>query len=129
MDFNTICSTMKFKNDAEKKKIELLFNNYMEDIPDNFYCNQFELVEKYPGSTYEEWVKLLKHPAFDTWKAEQIAIIATTQTDKALAGGSLVDKEAVNLLKIRQDVLKDEKKTEKPTVIVIPESLFFKEGK
>ena len=120
---------MKFKNDAEKKKIELLFNNYMEDIPDNFYCNQFELVEKYPGSTYEEWVKLLKHPAFDTWKAEQIAIIATTQTDKALAGGSLVDKEAVNLLKIRQDVLKDEKKTEKPTVIVIPESLFFKEGK
>ena len=125
--FETLFSTMKFKNDFEKKKISLLFNEYMQNIPDNFYKNQFELSKEYIGSSYEDWVKILKHPAFDSWKAEQIAIIASTQTDKALAGGDLSDKEAINLLKVRQDVLKDEKKTEKPTIIVIPESLFFKD--
>ena len=125
--FETLFSTMKFKNDFEKKKISLLFNEYMQNIPDNFYKNQFELSKEYVGSSYEDWVKIIKHPAFDSWKAEQIAIIASTQTDKALAGGDLSDKEAINLLKVRQDVLKDEKKTEKPTIIVIPESLFFKD--
>ena len=117
---------MAFSNPSEKIKLQILFENYMENIPDNFYKNQFELAKDYPGSTYEEWVKILKHPTFNSWKSEQITIIATTQTDKALAGGDdVVNKEAFNLLKIRQEVLKDEKKTEKPTIIVIPESLFF----
>lgn len=126
--FDELFCTMSFVNDTERKKLKLLFENYMENIPDNFYKNQFELSKEYPGSTYEEWVKILKHPAFNTWKAEQIAIIATTQTDKALAGGEeVVDKEALNLLKIRQEVLKDEKKVDKPTIIVMPESLYFRE--
>lgn len=125
--FNELFSTMAFSSPSERIKLQVLFENYMENIPDNFYKNQFELAKDYPGSTYEEWVKILKHPAFNTWKAEQIAIIATTQTDKALAGGEdVVDKEALNLLKIRQEVLKDEKKVDKPTIIVLPESLFFK---
>ncbi len=127
--FNDLFSTMAFANDTERKKIKILFENYMNNIPDNFYKNQFELVKEYPGSTFNEWVKILKHPAFDTWKSEQIAIIATTQTDKALAGGDVLDKEALNLLKVRQDVLKEEKKVEKPTIIVIPNDLFFKEEK
>lgn len=125
--FNELFSTMAFSSPSERIKLQVLFENYMENIPDNFYKNQFELAKDYPGSTYEEWVKILKHPAFNTWKSEQIAIIATTQTDKALAGGEeVVDKEALNLLKIRQEVLKDEKKVDKPTIIVLPESLFFK---
>lgn len=127
--FEDLFSTMAFANDAERKKIKILFENYMDNIPDNFYKNQFELAKEYPGSTYNEWVKILKHPAFDTWKSEQIAIIATTQTDKALAGGDVLDKEALNLLKVRQDVLKEEKKVEKPTIIVIPNDLFFREEK
>lgn len=125
--FNELFSTMNFENDTERKKLQILFENYMTDIPNNFYLNQFDLANKYVGSSYDEWIKILKHPAFNTWKAEQIAIIATTQTDKALAGGDIVDKEALNLLKIRQDVLKDEKKVEKPTIIVIPNDLFFKD--
>ena len=127
--FEDLFSTMSFANDTERKKIKILFENYMDNIPDNFYKNQFELAKEYPGSTYNEWVKILKHPAFDTWKSEQIAIIATTQTDKALAGGDVLDKEALNLLKVRQDVLKEEKKVEKPTIIVIPNDLFFREEK
>lgn len=127
--FEDLFSTMAFANDTERKKIKILFENYMDNIPDNFYKNQFELAKEYPGSTYNEWVKILKHPAFDTWKSEQIAIIATTQTDKALAGGDVLDKEALNLLKVRQDVLKEEKKVEKPTIIVIPNDLFFREEK
>ena len=128
--FEELFSTMSFKSDIERKKLEILFESYMEDIPANFYKNQFELTTDYPGSTYEEWVKILKHPAFNSWKSEQITIIATTQTDKALAGGDdMVSKDALNLLKIRQDVLKDEKKIDKPTIIVLPESLFFKEEK
>lgn len=127
--FEDLFGTMAFANDTERKKIKILFENYMDNIPDNFYKNQFELAKEYPGSTYNEWVKILKHPAFDTWKSEQIAIIATTQTDKALAGGDVLDKEALNLLKVRQDVLKEEKKVEKPTIIVIPNDLFFREEK
>jgi hypothetical protein len=128
--FDELFSTMSFKSDIEKKKLQILFESYMENIPANFYKNQFELTTDYPGSTYEEWVKILKHPAFNSWKSEQITIIATTQTDKALAGGDdMVSKDALNLLKIRQDVLKDEKKVDKPTIIVLPESLFFKEDK
>jgi ribosomal protein L7Ae-like RNA K-turn-binding protein len=41
-------------------------------------------------------------------------------------GDDLGDKNALNLLKARQEVLRDEKKVEKPTIIVLPESLFFK---
>lgn len=125
--FDTLFATMKFKNDFERRKIAMLFEEYIQNIPENFYKNQFDLAKEYTGSSYDDWVKILKHPAFDSWKAEQIAIIASTQTDKALAGGDLTDKEAINLLKVRQEVLQDEKKTEKPTIIVIPESLFFTE--
>jgi hypothetical protein len=125
--FDKIFGTMVFKTPLEKAKLKVLFEAYMENIPDNFYKNQFELAKEIEGSTYEDWVKILTHPAFDTWKAQQIAIIATIATDQALAGGeNLDDKNTLNLLKVRQEVLKDEKKTEKPVVIVIPDSLFFK---
>ena len=125
--FEKLFSTMKFTSDSERKKFKIMFEAYMADIPANFYRNQFDLAVQVSGTTYEDWVKFLKHPAFNTWKSEQIAIIATTETDKALAGGDLKDKEAVNLLRVRQDVLNDEKSVEKPTIIVIPESLFFKD--
>lgn len=125
--FDKLFSTMKFANSTDRKRIKLLFEEYMKGIPENFYKNQFELAKEYDGSTYEDWVRILKHPAFDSWKSEQIAIIATTSTDKALAGGADVDdKGALSLLKMRQDVLNSEKHVEKPTIIVIPESLFFK---
>lgn len=124
--FDIMFATMDFKNSKERRKFEDLFNLYMSDIPNNFYENQFTLQNKYPGTQYEDWVRILKHNAFVTWKQEQIAIIAETTTDKALAG---MDKDAssLNLLKMRQDVLASEKKTEKSTIIVIPEALFFKE--
>lgn len=125
--FDKIFGTMAFTNSSDRKRIKLLFEEYMKNIPDNFYKNQFELAKEYEGSTYEDWVRILKHPAFDSWKSEQIAIIAMTSTDRALAGGSEVDdKGALNLLKLRQEVISSEKKVEKPTIIVIPESLFFK---
>ena len=61
--FEDLFGTMAFANDTERKKIKILFENYMENIPDNFYKNQFELAKEYPGSTYNEWVKILKHHA------------------------------------------------------------------
>ena len=125
--FENLFGTMKFVNSSERKKISILFEEYLKDLPDNFYLKQFDLAKKYEGSSYEEWVKILTYPAFDSWKAQQIALIAATSTDKALAGGDdLGDKNALNLLKARQEVLRDEKKVEKPTIIVLPESLFFK---
>ena len=124
--FNKLFNSMHFKDNMDRLKIQTLFDEYMNNLPDNFYKNQFELAKEY-GAGYEDWVRILSHPAFDTWKAEQIALIAKTTTDKALAGGSdLADKNALPLLKTRMDVLKDERKSEKPTIIVIPESLFFK---
>ena len=124
--FNKLFATMDFKSSKERKKFEDMFNLYMSDLPQNFYENQFTLQNKYPETVYSDWVTILKHGTFVTWKQEQIAIIAETTTDKALAG---MDKDAtnLNLLKMRQDVLNAEKKVEKPTIIVIPESLFFKE--
>ena len=125
--FDKLFSTMTFKSKFDRMKLEEMFNSYMENIPENFYKNQFDLAKAYPGTDYADWVRILRHPAFDTWKAEQIAIIATTSTDRALAGGEDVnEKNALTLLKMRQEVLSNEKKVEKPTVIVIPESLFFK---
>lgn len=125
--FDKLFGTMKFTNSTDRKRIKILFEEYMKNIPENFYKNQFELAADCPGSTYEDWVRILKHPAFDSWKSEQIAIIATTSTDKALAGGTDIDdKGALSLLKMRQEVLASENKVEKPTIIVIPESLFFK---
>lgn len=126
MLFDELFGTMKFKNDAEKIKFQCLFDEYMQLLPDSLHKNQFELEKEIPGSTYEDWVVILTHPAFDTWKSKQIAIIATAATDRALANGDLEDKGALNLLKARQEVLNSEKKAEKPTIIVIPESLFFK---
>ena len=125
--FENLFGTMKFANSSERKKLNILFDEYIKDLPTNFYLNQFDLAKKYEGSTYEDWVKILVYPAFDSWKAQQIALIAATSTDKALAGGEdLGDKNALNLLKARQEVLKDEKKVEKPTIIVLPDSLYFK---
>lgn len=126
MLFDELFGTMKFKNEMEKIKFETLFSEYMQLLPDSLHKNQFELAKEIPGSEYEDWVVILTHPAFDSWKSKQIAIIATAATDKALANGDLEDKGALNLLKARQDILNNEKKNEKPTVIVIPESLFFK---
>ena len=125
--FNKLFATMSFANPAERARFESLFNLYMSDIPDNFYVDQFSLAKKYSGTFYEDWVRILKHPAFNTWKSEQIAIIATTATDKALANGDDTSTGALNLLKMRQDVLNSEKKIEKPTIIVLPQSLFFEE--
>ena len=125
--FNKIFATMSFATSAERARFEDMFNIYMSDIPDNFYVDQFSLAKKYPGTFYEDWVRILKHPAFNTWKSEQIAIIATTATDKALAKGDDTSTGALNLLKMRQDVLNSEKKIEKPTIIVLPQSLFFEE--
>jgi hypothetical protein len=127
MKFDDLFGTMKFTNAHERKKMEIMFDSYLSDLPANFYRNQFDLAAQVSGTTYTDWVNFLKHPAFDSWKSEQIAIIASTETDKALAGGGIRDKEAVNLLKVRQDILKDEKAVEKPTMVVIPESLFFRE--
>lgn len=126
--FDKLFATMAFKDAKERKRFQELFELYMSDLPDNFYVDQFSLAKKYEGTFYEDWVRILKHPAFNTWKSEQIAIIATTATDKALAGGEDNSSEALNLLKMRQGVLNSEKKIEKPTIIVLPQSLFFEEG-
>lgn len=125
--FNKLFKSMSFKDNLDMLKIRDLFDSYLGDLPNNFYKNQFELSKEF-GGDYNDWVRILNHPAFDTWKAEQIALIAKTTTDKALAGGEdMSDKIALPLLKTRMDVLKEEGKTEKPTIIVLPESLFFKE--
>lgn len=127
--FEKIFSTFVFRDAIDKKRIEALFNDYMAKIPETFYKNQFDLSKEIGGS-YEDWYRILSHNAFASWKAEQIAIIAMTATDKALAGGEdMSDKNALPLLRARQDILKDEKKVEKPTIIVLPDTLFFKEEK
>lgn len=126
MLFDELFGTMHFKDTVERNRYEALFQEYMKLLPDSLYKNQFELAKEIVGSEYEDWVRILTHPSFDSWKSHQIAIIATASTDKALAGGNIDDKNAVTLLKVRQDVLNSEKKAEKPTIIVIPESLFFK---
>lgn len=123
--FDVLFATVKFANSKDRKMIEDMYNMYMSDLPANFYENQFSLAAKYEGTRYEDWVRILKCTAFDSWKQEQIAIIATTSTDRALAGVDK-DKDTLNLLKMRTDVLNSEKKVEKPTIIVIPEDLFFK---
>ena len=125
--FDRLFATYDFTSSKDRKLMESLFNMYMSDIPDNFYENQFSLAKKYSGTSYEDWVRILKHPAFNSWKAEQIAIIATTSTDRALAGQGEDGRDTLNMLKMRQDILSQEKKTEKPTIIVIPEDLFFRE--
>lgn len=126
MTFNELFSTMKFSTAAEKTKYEDMFNYYVSELPENFYLNQFELSSKYSGTTYEDWTKFLQHQAFDSWKSKQVNLIASTETDKALAGG-LRDKESVNLLKARTEIINSDTEV-KPTIIVMPESLFFKGG-
>jgi hypothetical protein len=118
-------ATMNFTSSKERRRIEDMFNSYMSDLPQNLYENQFSLQTKYEGTAYQDWVRILKHPAFDTWKQQQIAIIATTSTDRALAGID-TNKDTLSLLKMRQEVLNSEKSVEKPTIIVLPEELFFR---
>jgi hypothetical protein len=125
MTFKELFNSMKFVDSAERDKFENMFSFYVSELPENFYLNQFELANKYPGSTYEEWTRFLQHQAFDSWKTKQVNLIASTETDKALAGG-LRDKESVNLLKARTEIINTDTEV-KPTIIVIPESLFFKE--
>lgn len=126
MNFIDLFTSFKFKDDSQKKKFEKMFSDFMSELPANLYVNQFDLAKKYPDANYEEWVLFLRHPALDTWKREQISVIAGTETDKALAAGGLKDKEALNLMKARQDILSAENSGTKPTIIVVPESLFFK---
>lgn len=123
--FDSMFATMSFTSSKERRRIEDMFDSYMSDLPQNLYENQFSLQSKYEGTSYQDWVRILTHPAFDTWKQQQIAIIATTSTDRALAGVD-TNKDTLSLLKMRQDVLNAEKTAEKPTIIVLPEELFFK---
>lgn len=124
--FERLFSTYVWSEPDEKTIVKSMFDQYQSDLPANFYLDQFGLAKKYPGTDYAVWVKMLKHPAFNSWKQEQIAIIATTVTDKALAGET-GDSVALNLLKTRQQVLEAGKSTERPTIIVLPESLYFRE--
>ncbi|WP_322154490.1 hypothetical protein [Paratractidigestivibacter sp.] len=123
--FDDLFATYAFKDKTERATFEALYDAYTSEIPANFYKNQFELAREF-GGDYEAWAKLLTHKAFDAWKSEQVALIAKTQTDKALGLASVRDKDALNLLKVRQDVLKDENAGQRPTFVVLPDSLFFK---
>lgn len=123
--FDSMFATMSFSSSKERRRIEDMFDSYMSDLPQNLYENQFSLQNKYEGTAYQDWVRILTHPAFDTWKQQQIAIIATTSTDRALAGVD-TNKDTLSLLKMRQEVLNSEKTAEKPTIIVLPEELFFR---
>ena len=49
--FENLFGTMKFVNSSERKKISILFEEYLKDLPDNFYLNQFDLAKKYEGSS------------------------------------------------------------------------------
>jgi len=40
-----------------------------------------------------------------------------------------LDKDALNLLKMKKDIVQAETGSQKPVIIVIPESLYFKEEK
>lgn len=124
MTFSELFVSMKFSDDTEKARFENMFNSYVSDLPTNFYLNQFELTSKYSEANYEDWTKFLQHQAFDSWKSKQVNLIASTETNKALAGG-LRDKESVNLLKARTEIINTDTEV-KPTIIVMPESLFFK---
>lgn len=127
MKFEELFNTMQFADTAEKDKYRKMFSDYVSELPANFYLNQFELASKYSGTNYEEWTKFLQHQAFSSWKTKQVNLIANTETDKALAGsGGLRDKESVNLLKARTDIINTDTEA-KPTIIVIPESLYFKD--
>ena len=126
MTFEELFRSMKFVDLVEQTKFKNMFSSYVGELPENFYLNQFELANKYVGTNYEEWTKFLQHQAFDSWKTKQVNLIASTETDKALAGG-LRDKESVNLLKARTEIINSDTEV-KPTIIVMPESLFFKGG-
>lgn len=124
MSFEELFATMKFVDATEKAKFKDMFSSYVSELPENFYLNQFDLANKYSGTTYEDWVRFLQHQAFANWKAKQVNLVASTETDKALAGG-LRDKESVNLLKARTEIINSDTEV-KPTIIVMPESLFYK---
>jgi len=125
--FSDLFGTMAFSDSRERALFEDMYVKYMSDIPTNFYRNQFELAVAYPGTSYEDWVRFLKHPAFASWKSEQVSVIANVQTDMALGGGDMRDKDALNLLKARQGILKEENAGQQATIVVLPESLFFKD--
>jgi len=125
MLFDTLYANMRFQDESERDKFRILFNSYMENLPANFYKDQFTLAKEI-GGDYSDWVTLLSWDIFKAWKNEQISIIASVKTDEALAGNeSLANKETLPLLKVRQDILKEEKTSDKPPMVILPESLFF----
>ena len=125
MTFEELFTTMQFANNTEKLKFKQMYEDYVSDLPDNFYLNQFNLAAKYSnGATYEDWTRFLQHQPLDSWKSKQVNLIASTTTAKALAG-RLSDKESVNVLKARNEIINSDTEV-KPVVIVVPESLFFK---
>lgn len=127
--FEELFQTMEFKDTSERLKIKILFDEYMKGIPDNFYLNQFELQEKYTGTVYSDWYNILTHTPFKTFRDKQVSIIVETSTNKALGGQMDLDKDALNLLKMKKDIVQSESSSQKPIILVIPESLYFKEEK
>lgn len=125
--FDDLFKGMRFKNEMERSKLVMFFNEYMTDIPANFYLDQFELQAKYPGSTYLEWLALLTHEPFNVWKATQINMIAQSKVDKALAGSDdITDRETMATLKTRKEILDAAKEVAKDTFVVLPEALWLK---
>ncbi len=127
MTFNALFGTMKFLSTADKLSYEQMFVNYMNDLPANFYLNQFDLAKKYEGTDYEDWNKFLSHPAFSKWKSQQINTIAAVKVDEALSGNIGSDRTTVNVLQTRQQVLEEQKNETKPTMVVMPMDLFLSE--
>jgi hypothetical protein len=122
--FSDLFATMRFDDKTKEDEFRDMYASYMSGLPGNFYKNQFELADAY-GHDYEAWASFLTHPAFDSWKSEQVGIIAKAQTDKALGSGDVKDKDSLNLLKARREVLESENAGQKATIIVLPDSLFY----
>lgn len=124
--FDTLFSTFEFKDNIEKTKMKAMLQLYLDNLPDNFYKTQFELAKDYPQTNYQDWVKFLQHPPLKQWVSQQLNVIVEANTNKALGKDDVRDKDAINILRMRKEVIETDNATQKPTIIVIPESLYMK---
>lgn len=125
--FNQLFSTFEFKDNIDKTKLEAMLKLYLSDLPENFYKTQFDLANDYPQTNYQDWVRFLQHPPLKNWVSQQLNVIVEANTNKALGKDDVKDKDAINILRMRKEVIETDNASQKPTIIVIPESLFMKD--
>ena len=103
-------------NEATKEKLIKLAHIYLEDMRDNILKNQFDLAEKYPDTTADDWTTFLVDRVVSTYINKHKTALLKSTAERNLADPYAKNKrDNIKML----DMLNEKSNENKQQVVII----------